>query len=163
MGFLSKPFTNQKTAGEGGGHFFNSSLPLPPASQTFRHYPGNYCRELTSVHRQQPDSNREPLVSECKLLTTKLCARFIDRFQLLTSLLDGLVKNLSNDDFKYLSQEFGDNLLDLVKQKAFYPYEYMGNFEKFKEQLPSKEKFYSSLTDKRISDKEDKHVFTTNT
>ena len=92
------------------------------------------------------------------MLTTKLCARFIDRFQLLTSLLDGLVKNLSNDDFKCLSQEFGDNLLDLVKQKAFYPYEYMGNFEKFKEQLPSKEKFYSSLTDKKISDIEYQHV-----
>ena len=25
-----------RTAGEGGGHFFNSSLPRPPASQKFR-------------------------------------------------------------------------------------------------------------------------------
>ena len=32
LGFLSQPFTNHSTAGEGGGHFFNSSLPLPPAS-----------------------------------------------------------------------------------------------------------------------------------
>ena len=31
-GFLSRPFTNHRTAGEGDGHFFNSSLPLPPAS-----------------------------------------------------------------------------------------------------------------------------------
>ena len=30
----------------------------------------------------------------------------------------------------------------------------MGNFEKFKEELPCKEKFYSSLTDRKISDKE---------
>ena len=37
-------------------------------------------------------------------------------------------------------------MLDLVKQKGFYPYEYMSDFEKFKEQLPSKEKFYISLT-----------------
>ena len=37
LGFLSRPFTNHRTAGEGGGHFFNSSLPLPPASQTLRH------------------------------------------------------------------------------------------------------------------------------
>ena len=36
-GFLSRPFTIHRTAGEGGGHFFNSSLPLPPASQTLRH------------------------------------------------------------------------------------------------------------------------------
>lgn len=29
-GFLSRPFTNNSAAGEGGGHFCNSSLPLPP-------------------------------------------------------------------------------------------------------------------------------------
>ena len=34
-GFLSRTFTNHRTAGE--GHFFNSSQPLPPASQTCRH------------------------------------------------------------------------------------------------------------------------------
>ena len=36
LGFPSQPFTNHRTAGEGGGHFFNSSLPLPPASHTLR-------------------------------------------------------------------------------------------------------------------------------
>ena len=30
----------------------------------------------------------------------------------------------------------------------------MSDFEMFKEELPSKEKFYSSLIDRRISDKE---------
>ena len=34
LDFLSRTFTNHRTAGEAGGHFFNSSLPLPPASQT---------------------------------------------------------------------------------------------------------------------------------
>ena len=34
--FFSPPFTDHKTAGEGGRHFLNSSLPLPPASQTVR-------------------------------------------------------------------------------------------------------------------------------
>ena len=53
-----------------------------------------------------------------------------------------------------MSREFDNNVLDIVKQIGFYPYEYMGNFEKFKEELPSKEKFYSSLTNKKISDKE---------
>ena len=46
---------------------------------------------------------------------------FIDSFQLLSSLLDGLVKNLGKDDFAYLSQEFDNNVLDVVKQKGFYP------------------------------------------
>ena len=83
---------------------------------------------------------------------------FIDSFQFLSSSLDDLVKYLNKDDFKYLSQEFDNNVSDLVKQKGFYHYEYMSNFEKFKEQLPNKEKFYSSLTGKKISDKEYKHA-----
>ena len=37
LGFLSRLFTNHRTAGEEARYFFNSSLPLPPASQTFRH------------------------------------------------------------------------------------------------------------------------------
>ena len=37
LGFLSQPLTNQRTVGKGGGHSFNSSLPLPAASQTLRH------------------------------------------------------------------------------------------------------------------------------
>ena len=37
LGFLSRTFTIHRTAGEGGGYLFNSSLPLPPASQTLRH------------------------------------------------------------------------------------------------------------------------------
>ena len=52
--------------------FFNSLLLLPPASQTLRHQPGDNCRERTSADSKQPDSNREPLVSERKSLTTKL-------------------------------------------------------------------------------------------
>ena len=58
--FLSQTFTNHRIAEEGAGYFFNSSLPLPAASQTLRHQPGDYYRELTSAHGQQPDSNREP-------------------------------------------------------------------------------------------------------
>ena len=74
--------------------------------------------------------------------------RSIDSFQFLSSALDSLVESLSRDDFKYFSQECGNNELDLVKQKRFYPYEYISHFEKFKEELPGKEKFYSSLPDK---------------
>ena len=37
LDFLSQPFTNNRTAGEGGAHVFNSSLPLPPASQIVRY------------------------------------------------------------------------------------------------------------------------------
>ena len=57
---------------------------------------------------------------------------FVDSTQLLNFLLDSLVKNSGKHDFKYLSQEFDSKLLDLVKQKGFYSYEYMSDFQKFK-------------------------------
>ena len=44
--------------------------------------------------------------------------------------LDKLVKNLSDEDFKYLVEEFGPENLKLLKQKDAYPYEYMNSFEK---------------------------------
>ena len=53
---------------------------------------------------------------------------FIESFQFLRSSLDRLVKNLNKYDFKYLSQEFDNNVIDLVKQKGFYPYEYLTDF-----------------------------------
>ena len=60
-------------------------------------------------------------------------------------------------NFKYFSQEFDSNVLDLVNQKVFYPYVYMSDFEKFKELLLSKEKFYSLVTGKKIKSKKYKH------
>ena len=46
---------------------------------------------------------------------------FIDSMQFMNSSLDSLVKNLSDNDFKYLSEEFSDEFLKLVKQKGVYP------------------------------------------
>ena len=68
----------------------------------------------------------------------KWIRKIYDSFQYLSSSLDRLFKNLKKDDFKYLSQEFDSNVLDLLKQKGFDPYEYMIDFEKFKEELPGK-------------------------
>ena len=72
------------------------------------------------------------------------------KYRFLSSSLDSLFKNLGKDEFKYLSQEFDSKVLDLVKQKGFYPYEYLRSFEKFKEKLSSKEKFHSLLKCKKL-------------
>ena len=56
---------------------------------------------------------------------------FVDSFQLLSSSLESLVKILGKNYFKYLSQEFNSKVLDLDKEKLFYPYEYMSGFEKY--------------------------------
>ena len=69
--------------------------------------------------------------------------------------LDSVVKNLSDNDFKYLSEEFSGEFLKLVKQKGVYPYKYMDSFKKFSEdKVPDRCKFFSSLKDKCISEKD---------
>ena len=50
---------------------------------------------------------------------------FIDSFQVLSFSLNSLVKKLGKIDFRYLSQEFDNKVLDLVKQKVYYSYEYI--------------------------------------
>ena len=46
----------------------------------------------------------------------------------MNSSLEKLVKNLSDNDFKHLTQEFGSKNLESLKQKAAYPYEYVNSF-----------------------------------
>ena len=49
----------------------------------------------------------------------------IENMQFMNSSLNKLVKNLSDNDFKYLAQEFSGDLLELAKQKGVYPYKYV--------------------------------------
>ena len=58
---------------------------------------------------------------------------FTDSMQFMSSSLEKLVKNLSESDFKYLTQEFDSKNLELLKQKDAYPYEYMNGFKRFSE------------------------------
>ena len=71
--------------------------------------------------------------------------------QFMNSSLEKLIKNLSDDDFKYLTEEFVSKHLELLKQKDAYPYEYMNSFEKFIEQkFPNTKCFDSSLKDEQL-------------
>ena len=56
---------------------------------------------------------------------------FIDSMQFMNCSLEKLIKNSSDNDFKYLTQEFGSKTLELLKQKDAYPYEYMNSFKRF--------------------------------
>ena len=47
--------------------------------------------------------------------------------------LDKLVGNLGSEGFRYLSQEFSGEKLELVKKGFVYPYEYIDSFKRFKE------------------------------
>ena len=83
---------------------------------------------------------------------------FIDSFQFMSSSLEKLVSNLPRKLFKYTSHVFEGDEFDLMVKKGVYPYDYIDSFEKFKEQLPSKEDFYSILNHKHIEDKDYQHA-----
>ena len=82
---------------------------------------------------------------------------FIDSVQFMNSSLEKLVKNLSDDDFKYLNQEFGSKNLEPLKQKDVYPYEYIDSFNRFNEgKLPDRECLYGSVKDGTTGDTNEK-------
>ena len=84
---------------------------------------------------------------------------FIDSFQFMNQSLSDLANNLPKDGFYHTKNEFGSNNLELITKKGVYPYDYMDDFNKFKEEgLPSIENFYSKLTDEDISDKYYNHA-----
>ena len=71
--------------------------------------------------------------------------------QFMNSTLDKIVKNLSDEDFKYLLEEFGPDNLEILKQKGACPYEYMNSFKRFDEdKLPARKYFFSSTKKRKI-------------
>ena len=76
----------------------------------------------------------------------------------MNSSLEKLGNNLADDDFKYLTEEFGFKHLEVLKQIGAYPYEYMNSFKRFNEKnLPDKECFYR-LTKEGTTDDNDKKL-----
>ena len=81
---------------------------------------------------------------------------FVDSMQFMNSSLDKLVKNLSDEDFKYLVEEFGSKSLEMIKQKGAYLYEYMNNFKRFNEEKLPARKYFLSSTKKIKTDNDGK-------
>ena len=82
---------------------------------------------------------------------------FITSIHIINSSLEKLVKNLSDDDFKNLTKEFGSKNLEVLKQKGAYPYEYIYSFKRFiEEKLSDKKWFYSSVKDRTTGDNGEK-------
>ena len=66
---------------------------------------------------------------------------FIDSMKIMSSSFEKLVKNLSDEDFKYFTQEFGPKNLEFLKQKDVYLYEYMKSFKRCSKKLSNKNVF----------------------
>ena len=84
---------------------------------------------------------------------------FKDSLKFMSSSLGALVNNLPKNGFKNISKYYTPEEVELIKQKGFYPYEFMDTEEKFNDtKLPPREVFYSKLSGKGISEKDYKHA-----
>ena len=84
--------------------------------------------------------------------------KFLDSFQFMASSLERLVDATDKSDFKITKSEFGSKA-PLILRKGVYPYEYIDSLDRFNEtQLPPIDKFYSRLTDEKISQKDYEHA-----
>ena len=73
---------------------------------------------------------------------------FIDSMQFMNFSLDKIVKNLVDEDLKYLVKEFDSEILEILKQKSAYPYEYVNSFKRFDEEKFCARKYVFSSTKK---------------
>ena len=84
---------------------------------------------------------------------------FKDSMKFLKSSVEALVNNLPKDGFNNLEKYFTPEQVKLLKQKGFFPYDYMDNMEKLKDKKPPPQKaFYSKLTGKGINNYNYNHV-----
>ena len=84
---------------------------------------------------------------------------FKDSLKFMSSSLGALVNNLPKDAFKNLLKYFTPKQAEILKQKGFYPYEYMDSEEKFNNtKIPPREAFYSKLSGRGITEKDYKHA-----
>ncbi|KAE9522371.1 hypothetical protein AGLY_017202, partial [Aphis glycines] len=101
-----------------------------------------------------PNSS-EKYISFSKAIAPKFNIKFVDTYRFMAEKLSKLAKNLSEDKsrFRETIKIFSIEMLDLVTRKGVFPYEYVDSWSKLNDSfLPSKLKFYSTLTDENITD-----------
>ena len=86
--------------------------------------------------------------------------RFIDSFKFMSSSLDSLVNNLARGGSEFFGFEgYSENQYKLLIKKGIYPYEYMTDWNKFKEtKLPPREAFYSKLNMSGVGNEDYEHA-----
>ena len=84
---------------------------------------------------------------------------FKDSLKFIASSLEALVNNLPDGSLNNLEKYFKPEQIKLLKQKGFFPYEYMDSIEKLKDTEPPPQKaFYSKLSGKGINNYNYRHV-----
>jgi len=132
------------------------TVPIPVVFHNLKGYDGHLL--MQAMARVQGEIGCIPTNTEKYMSFTLGNLRFIDSVNFMQSSLDNLVKGI--EEFPIMEKmPIEENQRKLLLKKGIYPYEYMDSFGRFHEaQLPEKEKFYSSLSGKGITDEEYAHA-----
>ena len=86
--------------------------------------------------------------------------RFIDSLKFMSSSLDSLVNNLVRGNDRFFGfEDYNESQYKLLIRKGIYPYEYMDDWNRFKETaLPPKEALYSKLNMSGVTDQDYEHT-----
>ena len=86
--------------------------------------------------------------------------RFIDSFKFMSSSLDSPVNYLARGNNEFFGfEDYNKSQYKLLIRKGIYPYEYMDDWDKFKETvLPPKEALHSKLAMAGVSEKDYEHA-----
>ena len=106
----------------------------------------------TIITEEYKNKHGETKNKYCKIV-------FKDSMKFLNTSVEALVNNLPKDGFNNLEKYFKPYQAKLLKQKGFYPYEYMDSIEKLKDPTPPPQQaFYSKLSGKGINNYNYNHV-----
>ena len=138
-------------------HLFIKKLGSPDKNENIDCIPNNEEKYI-SFSKTIVTGQYKNKKGEVKDKTFKIV--FKDSLKFMSSSLEALVNNLPKDAFKNLLKYFTPEQAEILKQKGFYPYEYMDSEEKFNDtKIPPREVFYSKLSGKGITEKDYKHAW----
>lgn len=151
---------------------------VPVVFHNLSHYDAHFIVKKLALNIEGPVSiiplNNEIYISFTKVLPNNVTKfekyikfRFIDSFRFLPSSLDYLVSLLPSDKKiitnSYLKnvKGFNNTQIALLQRKGTFCYDYVDDWSKLNEEcLPSKDQFYSTLTDGNVSDVQYEHAKT---
>ena len=138
-------------------HLFIKKLGTPEEKENIDCIPNNEEKYI-SFSKTIVSGQYENKKGEIKDKTFKII--FKDSLKFMSSSLGALVSNLPKDGFKNILRYFSEKQAEILKQKGFYPYEYMDKVERFNDTTPPPRKaFYSKLSGSGITKTDYKHVW----
>lgn len=150
---------------------YQDSHVIPIIFHNFTGYDSHFLiRDIANVFNGKIELlplNKERFISFTKHIEgSDIKLRFIDSFRFMAASLDKLSSYLQ--EMNILTHEFSQDQqyspltnkkIELLKRKGIFPYEYLDCEEKLSiTEIPSKDKFYSSLYDSEISYEDYEHA-----